>query len=431
LYGDSVEHLPRILDEALRAALDGLPAVAIEGAKAVGKSASAERLAGSVLRLDRPEELMILQADRDRIDRLERPVLIDEWQQDPPIWDAVRRSVDADRSPGRFILTGSANHRGAKIHSGAGRIVRMRMRPLSFAERGREVPTVSLRSLLSGEAGAIDGRTSIGLEDYVTEMLASGFPGIRSSTASTHASQLDSYLSCALSHEVPALGAVFRRPLALQAWLRAYAAASSTTASFESIADAVSKDVRPTRATIGDFREALGQLWLLDEVPAWVPSGRELNRLGQSPKHQIADPALAARLLRANRDTLLGATGQADRSAAYQRLRKGPLLGSLFESLVTLSVRVYAQPLGGQVSHLRTHSGDHEVDLIVEADDGRVLAIEVKLAASIDDQDVRHLNGLQAKIGGDLVDRVIVTTGSYAYRRTDGVAVVPLALLGA
>ncbi|MGB8020226.1 MAG: ATP-binding protein [Candidatus Nanopelagicales bacterium] len=406
-----MSYLPRILDTALRSALDGLPAVAIDGAKGVGKSATAERVARSVLRLDRPEELMILQADRDRIDRLERPVLIDEWQQDPPIWDAVRRSVDADRSPGRFILTGSANPRDAKIHSGAGRIVRMRMRPLSFAERQRDQPTVSLRSLLVGDAGVIEGTTSIGLEDYVTEMLGSGFPGIRTSAESTHATQLDSYLSYALSHEVPALGAVVRRPLALEAWLRAYAAASSTTASFESIADAVSREVRPTRATIGDYREALTQLWLLDEVPGWVPTGNEINRLGQAPKHQLADPALAARLLRANREALLNATSQADRSETYQRLRKGPMLGSLFESLVTLSVRVYAQPVAGHVSHLRTHSGDHEVDLIVEAPDGRVLAIEVKLAATINDHDVRHLNWLQTKITDDLVDRVIVSTG--------------------
>ncbi|MFT3874668.1 MAG: DUF4143 domain-containing protein [Nocardioides sp.] len=426
-----MDYLPRIIDPVLESALRGLPAVAIDGAKAVGKSATAERVAKSILRLDRPEEVTILRADRDRINRLERPVLIDEWQLDPPIWDAVRRSVDADRAPGHFILTGSANPRNTKIHSGAGRIVRMRMRPLSFAERGRAIPTVSLGALLTGEVGAIEGETTIGLDHYVDEILASGFPGIRTSDESTHATQLESYLSFALSREVPALGAMVRRPKALEAWLRAYAAASSSTASFEKVADAVAKDVRPTRVTIGDYREALSQLWLLDEVPAWVPFGSELSRLGRAPKHQLADPALAARLLRASRDTLLHATTTADRAKAYQRIRKGPLLGALFESLVTLSVRVYAQPVGSAVSHLRTHSGDHEVDLIVEAPDARVLAIEVKLASDVDDHAVRHLNWLQNKIGDDLVDRIIITTGRHAYRRPDGVAVVPLALLGA
>lgn len=424
-----MSYLPRTLDPLLASLLAELPAIAIDGAKAIGKSASAERWASSILRLDRPEELLIVRADRHRIDRLTPPVLIDEWQQDPPIWDAVRRSVDADRSPGRFLLTGSANPRDASIHSGAGRIVRIRMRPLSFAERQRERPTVSMAALLNGTAGAIEGTTDIGLEDYVDELLASGFPGVRSSRPSTHATQLDSYVSYALSHEVPALGAVVRRPRALEAWLRAYAAATSTTASFESIADAVSREVRPTRATIGDYRDALTQLWLLDEVPAWIPTGRELTRLGQAPKHHLADPALAARLLRAGRDSLLNATSTADRSSSFQRLRKGPLLGALFESLATLSVRVYA-PLDSQVGHLRTHSGDHEVDLIVEGADGRVLAIEIKLSATVDDTDVRHLTWLAGKLGDDLVDRVVVTTGEFAYRRPDGVAVVPLALLG-
>lgn len=424
-------HLPRVLDAALDSAIAGLPAVALDGAKGVGKSATAERLATSVLRLDRPDDLAILQADRSRIDRLEAPVLIDEWQLDPPIWDAVRRSVDANRDPGRFVLTGSANPRDTNLHSGAGRIVRMRMRPLSFAERQRETTTVSFGSLLAGEAGVIEGRSGVRLDGYVEEILASGLPGIRTSDPRSRAALLDSYLSYAVSHEVPALGAVVRRPRALEAWLRAYAAASSSPASFEKVAAAVSKEVRPTRVTIGDYREALSQLWLLDEVPAWVPHGSELNRLGQAPKHQLADPALAARLLRVTRETLLNATTTVDRSKAFERIRTGPLLGALFESLVTLSVRVFAEPVNGAVSHVRTHSGDHEVDLIVEGPDGRVLAIEVKLASTVDDGDVRHLHWLRDKIGDELVDRVIVTTGEYAYRRADGVAVVPLALLGA
>ncbi len=425
-----MDYLPRILDDELKVALAGLPAVAIDGAKGIGKSATAERFAGTIMRLDRPEELSVLRADRDRIDRLPTPVLIDEWQNDPPIWDAVRRSVDADRSPGRFLLTGSANPKNTNIHSGAGRIVRLQMRPLSLAERRLVRPTVSLRDLLGGATEPIDGRTEVSLDDYISEILGSGLPGIRSDAHVTHAQQLDSYLDFALSREVPALGSVVRRPAALLAWLRSYAAASSSMASFESISDAVSREVRPTRATIIDYREALTQLWLLDEIPAWVPSGKELSRLGQSPKHQLADPALAARLLRVNRERLLTASGEGDRVPGYQRLRKESLLGALFESLAALSVRVYAQPSGGSVSHLRTHRGDHEVDLIVEASDGRVLAIEVKLTQDVDSTDVRHLNWLAAQVGDQLVDKVILTTGSYAYRRQDGVAVVPLALLG-
>jgi len=144
------------------------------------------------------------------------------------------------------------------------------------------------------------------------------------------------------------------------------------------------------------------------------------------PKHQLADPALAASLLGVGAGALLSAEPVGPPS-----LRDGPLLGALFESLVTLSVRVYAQAARARVSHLRTRNGDHEVDLIVERRDGRILAIETKLAAVPDDRDLRHLHWLAQQIGSDLLDAVVITTGPYAYRRPDGIAVVPVALLGA
>jgi predicted AAA+ superfamily ATPase len=304
------------------------------------------------------------------------------------------------------------------------------MRPLSFAERRLQPSAISLRAAFVGTAGSIDATTVLGFEDYVTEILASGFPGIRIGPERLRAAELDSYLDYAFSREVPALGAVIRRPQALREWLRAYAAASSSTATFEAIAAAVAKRARPARSTIVDYREALNQLWLLDEVPAWIPSGRHLSRLGQSPKHQLADPALAARLLRVNRSTLLAATSPAETAPRYRALRNGSLLSALFESLVTLTLRVYAQPLGAEISHLRTYRGDHEIDLILDAPGGRILAIEIKLAEAIDDADVRHLNWLSDKLGEQVIDRIIITTGRHAYRRRDGIAVVPFALLG-
>lgn len=423
-------YLDRAVDAELANLLSGLPAIAIQGPKAVGKTESASRVASTSLRLDRPGQLALLRADRDRVTHATPPVLIDEWQLDPPIWDVVRTSVDNDRTPGRFVLTGSADPQHARIHSGAGRIVNLRMRPLSFAERQVEHPTVSLSDLLHGTADRISGHTDIGLTDYTREILASGFPGIRRDSVALRRRELSSYLDHALSDEVDALGSMVRRPDSLRAWLTAYAAATSGTASYESIADAVSASVRPARSTIIDYREALTQLWLLDPVPAWTPRGRGIMRLGRSPKHQLADPALAANLMGVTERTLLGDTTLADREERYRHLHDGPLLGNLFESLVTLSIRVHAQALELDVAHLRTHRGEHEVDLILQAEDGTVLAVEVKLAESLDDLDVRHLNWLNVQMGADLIDRVVITTGKDAYRRPDGVAVVPLALLG-
>ncbi|MFV0433099.1 MAG: ATP-binding protein [Leucobacter sp.] len=419
-----------MIDDELSHLLSGVPAVAIHGPKGVGKTASAARLAASVLELDRPGQLATLRGDRGIIDRLETPILVDEWQLDPPVWNAVRRSVDSDRTPGRFLLTGSANPHDARVHSGAGRIVNVRMRPLGFSERRLASPTVSLAALTRRAAGVIEGHTSITLADYTNEILASGFPGIRQGAAPFRRREIASYLDHALVEEVPALGSVVRRPESLRAWLQAYAAATSTTASYEAIADAVSPTARPARDTVIDYRDALTSLWLLDPVPAWIPRGAGIERIARTPKHHLADPALSARLLGASEATLLGSTTDADRRPEYQRFRDGPLLGSLFESLVTLSVRVLAQPLELEVSHLRTYRGEHEVDLILSTEGGEVIAIEVKLAESINDRDVRHLNWLHTKLGDRLIERMIITTGTYAYRREDGVAVVPLALLG-
>jgi predicted AAA+ superfamily ATPase len=201
----------------------------------------------------------------------------------------------------------------------------------------------------------------------------------------------------------------------------------STTASFEAIRDAATGGggEKPAKTTTLPYRDVLERLWILDPIPAWAPSRNRIRRLAMPPKHQLADPALASRLLGVDADALL--EGNASRA---QLPRGGSLLGSLFESLVTLSVRVYAQAAEARIFHLRTSGGEHEVDLIVERADGRVLAIEVKLARNVDAGDSRHLRWLGERIGSDLLDAVIVTTGEEAYRRQDGVAVVPAALLG-
>lgn len=157
---------------------------------------------------------------------------------------------------------------------------------------------------------------------------------------------------------------------------------------------------------------------LLDPVPGWAPRGSATARLQQAPKHQLADPALAARLLGLSATTLATPRGAA-------------MAGPLFESLATLTVRVAAQAAQARVGHLRTRNGDHEVDLVVEGPDAQVLAIEVKLAAAVEDADVKHLVWLRGQLRESLVDALVITTGTRAYRRPDGIAVVPLALLGA
>lgn len=423
-------YIPRVIDAQLDDYLTGTRAISIEGPRAVGKTLTASRRSRSIVRLDDPAVRSITAADRiGYLASLHPPVLIDEWQLDPPIWDAVRRMVDDEPITGRFLLTGSANPGDTRLHSGSGRFLRLRMRPLSFAERGLQAPTISLATLWN-RTQEITGQSDVTLRDYADEIVNSGFPAARTEPSAVRLDTIADYVSYAIEHEVFLLSGAERRPTELRAWLRAYAAATSNTTSLQSIAAAVSPAELPNKATILKYRDTLSRLWLIDELPAWVGAGTGVKQLSKQPKHQLADPALAASLLGTDADGLVTAQGPGDSEETLRTLRNGPLLGALFESLVTLSLQVYAAPLRLEVSHLRTHRGDHEIDLILQGRDGGVIAVECKLAAAADDHDVKHLNWLKNNLGDRLIERIVVTTGAHAYRRPDGVAVIPLALLG-
>lgn len=423
----SPAYRPRIVDAELERLIAGLPAIALEGAKGVGKTSTASRRATTILRLDEEGPRTIVAADPSRVAREPPPVLIDEWQHVPAAWDAVRRAVDAGAGPGQFLLTGSTSRKGLSIHSGAGRIVVLRMRPLSLAERLDQAPTVSLSALLGGERPVIDGRTALTLDDYTDEILRSGLPGIRDLPDDVRRTALDGYLARVVDRDFEELGRAVRNPAALRRWMTAYAAATSTTATWERIRDAGSAGfaTKPSRATAEHYGDVLQRLWLVDPVIGWAPTRSPIHRVTQAPKHHLADPALAARLLGVDRRALL-----AGEDGEPLMPRDGTLLGALFEALVALSVRVYAQAAGAEVGHFRTKGGEHEVDLVVEGPDRRVVALEVKLAGAIKDRDVAQLGWLAERLGDELADAAVITTGTQAYRRPDGIAVIPAALLG-
>ncbi|MFD6446313.1 ATP-binding protein [Promicromonospora sp. NPDC060204] len=416
----------RVIDNLLDELQPHLQAMSIHGPKGVGKTETALRRVTSVLRLDDPEDMRRLAADPELIRSLPGPVLVDEWQRWPESWDRIRRAVDDGADEGRFIITGSSPPRGVVVHSGAGRIVGQHMRPMSLSERGIDTPTVSLADMLAGDA-SIDGETTVVLRDYVDEIVRSGFPGIRRlPTARLRAVALRAYIDNVVQREFAEQGYPVRRPEALRAWLAAYGAASSTTAKYSEILDAATPNEgnKPTKQTTINYRDALSGLWLLDPTPAWMPVPNHLARLGRANKHQLADPALAAHLLDLDADGLM--SGRGDRAG----IGGGPMLGALFESLVTLDVQVYAPNAEARVYHLREQDSRHEVDLIVQGLGGRLVALEVKLTASPGDRDVKHLLWLKEKLGDSLTDMAVITTGKYAYRRQDGVAVIPAALLG-
>ena len=285
------------------------------------------------------------------------------------------------------------------------------MRPLVLAERGLDVPSVSVKRLLQGNTAPVDGETSVVLADYVREIVVSGFPGIRHLTGRALRAQLDGYLARIVDRDFEDQGLNVRHPQGLIRWMTAYAAATSTTASFETIRDAATggEGQKPAKTTVQPYREILEQLWILDPVPAWLPTRNFITRLTQPPKHHLADPALAVRLLGLDENALLSGS-----ESGPSIPRNGTLLGHFFESLVTQTVRVLAQAAEAHVRHLRLKGGLREIDMIIERPDQKVVAIEVKLIVSINDDDVKNLRWLREKIGKNLLDALVINTGRHA-----------------
>ncbi len=419
----------RVVDAELDELLGPLAALALEGPKGVGKTATAQRRANAVVFLDDPGEQEIARADPARVLEGAGPLLIDEWQRAPAMWDAVRRAVDRGHPPGPFLLTGSAappDGLAPERHSGAGRIDILRMRPMTLCERLAMPATVSLRALLRG-GEEIGGESELPLAGYTEEILRSGFPGIRNLTGRALRRRLDSYVDRIIDRDFAGeLGEKIRRPDTLRRWMTACAAATASPASLEKIRQAAAwNQAAPAKTTALAYRDALARLFILDPLPGWSPAGSHLRLLTQGAKHHLADPALAATLLGLTEAKLLRGEG-----GLPGLPRDGAFLGALFESLAAQSLRVFAQFAEARVHHLRTRDGRHEVDFIVEGRAGDVVAFEAKLSSAAGDDDVRHLRWLRAQLGDRLRDAGVITTGRHAYRRADGICVVPLALLG-
>ncbi|MDR1152244.1 MAG: DUF4143 domain-containing protein [Bifidobacteriaceae bacterium] len=423
----TAQYIPRVVEPVIDEVMAEVAAIALDGPKAVGKTATARRRAHTVFTLDKARVREAFGNATDPLGSAPAPILLDEWQYAPEVWNEVRRAVDDGAEPGRFILAGSAAPPGAAIHSGAGRIARVRLRPFSLAERGLARPVVSLAEALNGSLGLVEGATSVSFEDYAQEIAASGFPGIRPLSARVRRGQLEGYVDGIVHKEFAEQGLRVRRPDTLRRWLRALAAATATTAGYSAILDAASAGEanKPAASTTIAYRDVLSSLWMLDQVPAWDPAGTSIKRLAQTPKHFLADPAFAALLLGLDEETLTAGPPEPLFGPAY-----GSIAGRLFEALVALSLQAYATACGAKVSYLRTRDGSHEVDFIVQRG-RRIVAVEVKLTRGVDDATVRHLTWLRERLGPALTEAMVITTGPDAYRRkSDGVIVLPAALLG-
>ena len=432
--GNMKKQYNRLMEPYLQTLMQEFPAIAVEGLKGVGKTVSTKKLATTVFELDRPKDFDQVTNIANLLLSEPTPVLIDEWQRVPSVWDIVRRAVDDDAKPGTFLLTGSTANTDTNIHSGAGRIIRRRMYPLSFAERELAEPTVSIKDMFSVSKSfelGISGTTDFSPSQYIVEIAASGLPEFRRLSIENRNITFESYFENMLSHEFIQQGIRLRQPATLLRWLRAYAAAISTDAGYNEILDVstAGEGNKPAAKTTIAYREALENLWLVDELQPWTGGEAYFSGLKMSPKHYLADPAFAVYLLGLDEKIMTGTSGWPNLAERFDA-KYGSILGRLFEALVHLSLNTYVTVNNAKLYYLKTYKGDHEIDFILQKG-SKVIACEVKFSPTAAPSDGRHLKWLRDKLGNDCCDAMIITTGSVAYRRNDGIAVIPAALLTA
>jgi len=415
-----VPYLPRVVDRELAASLASAGAVVLEGPRACGKTSTAQEQAASQVRLDvdQAERLGAETAPDLVLDR-PAPLLIDEWQLVPSLWDHVRRAVDDRGRPGQFILTGSAMpNDDARRHSGAGRFAVIQMRPMCLAESGSSDASVSLDRLLAGQSQQASD-PGLTLTDVANVLAAGGWPGWLNRPLEATARSLRDYLRQISHVDVPLVSGRRRNPQKVEATLRAIARNTGTEAALTTLAaDTRQFGASVDRDTARDYVAALERLWVIEPQPAWAPAMRSRAQLRNSPKWHLTDPSLAVAALH---------------GSPVKLLRDLETLGVLFESLVVRDLRVLSQPLGGVVHHYRDNKG-LEVDAIVECPDGRWGAFEVKLGFARIDEAVEHLLTFVGKVDtstiGDPGVLAVVTSSGPAYRRKDGVHVLPIGALG-
>jgi predicted AAA+ superfamily ATPase len=411
---------PRIVDDELTARLQAIGAIAIEGPKACGKTATARQVAASEALLDVDANARQAAAvDPALVLEGTTPRLIDEWQLEPAIWNHVRRAVDDRRAPGQFILAGSAvPPDDITRHTGAGRIARLRMRPMTLFETGSSSGEVSLVRLLAGEP-AHGADTGLRVAEVAREIAVGGWPGFRGLATAQALRAVRDYLEEIRRVDVSRVEERRRNPEKVGQLLRSLARNVATYAAATTLAGDTGGAEGPLKdETVSDYLDVLGRLMIVEDQPAWAPHLRSKYALRSAAKRHFVDPSLAVAALRATPARLLGDI---------------KLLGFLFESLVVRDLRVYAQAADAHVLQYRDSRG-LEVDAIVQAADGSWAAFEVKLGSGQVEDAAATLHRFAAQIdtessGSPAVLGVIVGTG-YAYRRDDGIAVIPIGALG-
>ena len=411
---------PRVVDAELQDLMGFMGAVLIDGPKAVGKTATASQLARTIFRMevDRAARAA-LETYPDQLFASPTPILFDEWQDTPDIWNLVRRAVDDHSDKGLYLLTGSSRPRdNARLHSGAGRIARLRMRPMSLFESGHSTGAVSLAAILDG-AEPSGAPAPLSIPDLIERIVVGGWPETIDLPERAARAWVAAYNRNVVEVDVPALGPR-RNPGNLTRLLASLGRGVGTPLRRSAVTIEVGGQNGPIDdKTLTNYLDALDRLMLTEPLPAWQPHMRSRTRLRTTPVHHFVDPSIGVAALGVGTAELL-----ADLEAA----------GFHFESLGLRDLRVYSQALGATLSCWRDTQLNQEIDAILELPNGRWAGFEFKLGEAQADAAAESLLHMASKVDkarhGEPAALVVVTGGRFAYRRPDGILVVPITSLG-
>ena len=424
-----MEYKQRIADKLLENKLKGMGAVLVEGAKWCGKTTTSEQIAKSVLYMDAPKDrssnLRMAQISPDVLLEGATPRLIDEWQIAPELWDTIRFTVDHREQDGQFILTGSVTPLSDEDqelihHSGAGRIARLKMRPMTLWESGESTGQISMESLFAG-ATDLTGTSSLELKDIAYLMCRGGWPRAVAQSHDIALGRAFDYYDTVVNVDVKEPDHVERNPERVKLLMRSYARNQGTQVSLSAIcADmkANDNDALDDR-TVYSYLQALKGIFVVEDTKAWNPNLRSKAAIRTSDTRYFTDPSIATAALGIGPEDLMHDLNT---------------MGLIFETLCMRDLRVYAQALDGEVYHYRDSDG-LECDAVVHLRQGAYGLIEMKLGGdSLIEEGVASLLKLAKKIDPTKMSKpsflmVLTATGRFAYRREDGVYVVPISCL--
>lgn len=414
-------YIKRLIENDLIRKMSASGAVLIKGPKSCGKTETASQYAKSILRMDRdPQVSVIMKTNPQLLLEGETPRLIDEWQEQPEIWNYVRHEVDERKSKGIFILTGSANPpENVRLHSGAGRFTVLQMDTMTWQELGYSSGIVKLSDLLEGRI--LDYyEPAISLEDIIERICIGGWPTLLNEDYKNAMSMNQGYIDLLCEVDMSQVSGVKRNPYKVRSLLRSLSRNIATLVDNKTL----EKDVKInennelSRNTLSDYLEALAQLMILYEQPAFNPHIRSAASLRKSPKRHLCDPSLSVAVLGLDKEALI-------KDLKYT--------GFLFESLAIHELNVYAKANDATVFHYNDSYGN-EVDAVVQKRNGDYAVFEIKLGVGYIDEAAKNLKKFVANIDTGKMDipkslNIITGTGM-SYRRPDGINVVSLASLG-